>query len=514
MANPKLKQIEINNTTYDIASERIDTLVIGNNATAGTRCLASGVGAKAENQYTAIAFGSNCEATGNNSQAFGNKNKSTASGSFTLGNECLSSGSQSFAGGNAAKATQRRTFAFGDYLEANQPNQFVIGKYNDAGASINDIFVIGYGDNSNLRNIFTVSKNGDVKANQFIVGNRTALMLTKEGDIELAEGNAIKIGQNNVLTEDNIIQSVSDSQTAIVSSSGIKKYVDNHYPLLGVASDCTPGELATSKGHHNYPNGYCSHTAGGYCVAGAYSHASGNATYANTFAALSTGYYGKRLSGDANNFNSKNTAFVIGGGSYDKENGSSNRQNIYSINFEGTTFSLAQNIAGADYAEYFEWLDLNSENEDRIALFVSIADGEKIKIAEPGEEILGVVSATAGVIGDSYESYWKNQYLTDVYGRFQYHYIEGEAGPDGEPTMQYVRQLNPDYNPDEEYIPRSQRKEWDVIGLLGKLIVRDDGTCEVNGRCTCGAGGIATYALEGYRVLKRLDDSHILILMK
>ena len=66
MANPKLKQIEINNTTYDIAPE-IDTLVIGDKATAGTRCLASGVDAVASNQYTAIAFGNSCEATGNNS---------------------------------------------------------------------------------------------------------------------------------------------------------------------------------------------------------------------------------------------------------------------------------------------------------------------------------------------------------------------------------------------------------------------------------------------------------------
>ena len=34
------------------------------------------------------------------------------------------------------------------------------------------------------------------------------------------------------------------------------------------------------------------------------------------------------------------------------------------------------------------------------------------------------------------------------------------------------RTYNPDYDPTRIYVPRSQRKEWDAIGLLGKLVVR------------------------------------------
>ena len=34
------------------------------------------------------------------------------------------------------------------------------------------------------------------------------------------------------------------------------------------------------------------------------------------------------------------------------------------------------------------------------------------------------------------------------------------------------RTYNPDYDPTRTYVPRSQRKEWDAIGLMGKLVVR------------------------------------------
>ena len=31
------------------------------------------------------------------------------------------------------------------------------------------------------------------------------------------------------------------------------------------------------------------------------------------------------------------------------------------------------------------------------------------------------------------------------------------------------RKLNPDYDPNQSYISRADRPEWDVVGLLGKL---------------------------------------------
>jgi hypothetical protein len=49
--------------------------------------------------------------------------------------------------------------------------------------------------------------------------------------------------------------------------------------------------------------------------------------------------------------------------------------------------------------------------------------------------------------------------------------------------------------------------------MLGKLVVIDDGTCEVNGYCK-PKNGTATKSDTGYRVLARLDETHIKVLMK
>jgi len=50
---------------------------------------------------------------------------------------------------------------------------------------------------------------------------------------------------------------------------------------------------------------------------------------------------------------------------------------------------------------------------------------------------------------------------------------------------------------------------------LGKLVTLDDGSCQVNGWCRVGAGGKATASETPtkYRVMKRLDESHIRILI-
>ena len=75
---------------------------------------------------------------------------------------------------------------------------------------------------------------------------------------------------------------------------------------------------------------------------------------------------------------------------------------------------------------------------------------------------------------------------------------------------------NEDFDPEKEYIPRLNRSEWTIIGMLGKLIVDDDGTCEVNGYARPGKDGIATKGTHenGYRVIARIDENHIKILFK
>ncbi len=95
---------------------------------------------------------------------------------------------------------------------------------------------------------------------------------------------------------------------------------------------------------------------------------------------------------------------------------------------------------------------------------------------------------------------WTGRFQKDVFGRVQ---LDSEGIPITVAT----------YDETQTYVERTKRKEWATVGLLGQLVVEDDGTCLVNGYCNV-LTGIATRKSQGYRVLKRLDENHILILFR
>ena len=181
--------------------------------------------------------------------------------------------------------------------------------------------------------------------------------------------------------------------------------------------------------------------------------------------------------------------------------------------------------AASDYAEYFEWEDGNPDSIDRRGITV-VMDGEKIRPATDSDDtskIIGVVSANPAVVGDSAWSEWQLAHLKDAYGSWVtkdeeylvwnkfgtftdtdgvkkdnpqpdiYDYnrdadyqvlvseIEAEKAKGNVPQAAIDQNLrvtkpsrtyNPDYDPNRDYVPRSERKEWDAIGLMGKLVVR------------------------------------------
>ena len=174
----------------------------------------------------------------------------------------------------------------------------------------------------------------------------------------------------------------------------------------------------------------------------------------------------------------------------------------------------------ADYAEYFEWEDGNPDNDDRTGYFVKLKNG-KIVLCEDFDTPLGIVSAAPAIIGDSGEMHWKGKYVTDDFGRIQYHdvIVPAEKDEDGNVVIEEHTEtqpvLNPEWNAEQEYIPRKDRPEWAAVGVLGKLIVYDDGTLQSGDICRCGNGGKAVKSIEnGYTVLKRISDDKVLIWFK
>jgi hypothetical protein len=125
---------------------------------------------------------------------------------------------------------------------------------------------------------------------------------------------------------------------------------------------------------------------------------------------------------------------------------------------------------GADYAEYFEWSDGNPDEEDRRGISV-VLDGNQIRPAVDGEDPIGVISGNPSVVGDAAWNKWSGKYLRDDYGTYileDYEVVNDE----GETVIQQRRKLNPAYDPDQEYVNREDRPEWDCVGLMGKLRIR------------------------------------------
>lgn len=218
------------------------------------------------------------------------------------------------------------------------------------------------------------------------------------------------------------------------------------------------------------------------------------------------------------------TLFIIGNGTK-----TSARSNAFRVAGNGVYGKGAYNSSGADYAELFEWLDGNPDKEDRVGRFVTL-DGDRIRLAAPGDDyILGIVSGNPSVVGDVYDDQWAGMFVLDVYGRPVYEWRDFPAEtvevPDENGKMntieimpahrEWVQKLNPDYDPSQTYVPRSQRPEWAAVGLLGKLVAVDDGTCQPNSWAAVGEGGIATASAKRtkYRVMARLDESHVRVMI-
>ena len=214
-------------------------------------------------------------------------------------------------------------------------------------------------------------------------------------------------------------------------------------------------------------------------------------------------------------------AHIVGNGTSD-----STRSNAYTLDWQGNgTFAgTVSSSTGADYAEYFEWKDGNPNNEDRVGYIVTL-DGDKIVKANTGDDVLGICSGTAMVLGDSAEWNWTKRYLTDDFGRIIYEdrmeHHEAIYNPDGELIEEawdeevHAPKENPDYNASRAYIKRSERPEWQIVGMMGKLYVRDDGSCVVNGYADV-KDGIATKASgkTNMRVMERVTDNIVRVLMK
>lgn len=303
----------------------------------------------------------------------------------------------------------------------------------------------------------TSSTLGGVKIGSNITVSSGTISLTKANVT-----NSLMDGRGNVILGENSIDTVSAGAGA--------DYGPSHSLIVG-----TGNKVTGLKGGNNYVTTYydglnSGFVGGNYCV--------------STYAILS------------NNSPTSNV-LIFGNGT------SSAKSNSFRIDYGGKAYGGTYSSSGADYAEMFEWQDGNPDGEDRRGMFVTL-DGKYIRLANSKDTyILGIVSGNPTVLGDTAEDQWAGMYERDIFGALKH-----------DSTTENGLVLNPNYDNDKQYIARGQRKEWDAVGLMGKLVVVDDGTCEVNGFCAANDNGIGTKAETGYRVTERLDENHIRVFVK
>ena len=157
----------------------------------------------------------------------------------------------------------------------------------------------------------------------------------------------------------------------------------------------------------------------------------------------------------------------------------------------------AWNDSGADYQEFFE-----SSTGAALEVGVTVVMvNDKVRAStsdDSADEIIGVVRPKAdnknsAVVGNTAWNHWTEKYLTDDWGVYLREDVEvwtytenGEetavyaahqannwTPPEGAvKSTQSVRKLNPNFNPAQNYQPREDRAEWNLIGLLGQIQIK------------------------------------------
>ena len=464
------------------------------------------------------ATGEYSHAEGRSTKANGDYSHAEGSGATASGKVSHAEGFRTDARGDYSHAEGYYSEAFGAYSHAEGGSTNANGEYSHA----EGYRPIANGDYSHAEG-FSTRANGTAShaegwgtsANGYhshAEGDRT----NAKGHVSHAEGSGTTAsGQASHAEGWSTIANgkCSHAEGFSTNANGLYSHAEGYYTSANGGYSHAEGWRTTAKGGYSHAEGYRT------IADGDYSHTQNYETTASADCETSMGRYNSTNSTSA--YNITNIALSIGNGTSDTSRG-----NAFTVQFNGSVKGdMSYSTPAADYAEMFEWEDENPDNEDRVGYFVTVS-GKKIRKALSNDKyILGIVSSAPGIIGDN-PMRWNNKYLNDEWGRPIYEevevayteMIEQEDGAMKEETVyrtEVHRKLNPEWRGEEAYTDRTERKEWAAVGLLGKILVRQDGTLNVGDMCISNDDGIATYSNDvGYYVLDIINTSQALVMFK
>lgn len=188
------------------------------------------------------------------------------------------------------------------------------------------------------------------------------------------------------------------------------------------------------------------------------------------------------------------------------------------------------------YSELYEWENIPEEKIARFVTFSKDTPNKIILFGENENDICVGVSTINSVIDSDITNVWHGKYKKNEYGDY---YLEKERLAVGTkvydenlelsfirtyPWEHFIQIESDEYDSTKEYISRGNRNEWVRVNLIGKCIVKDNGTCTPGEYCAPYVGklkdlmGTAVPAVESnvhkFYVLERISENTILILNK
>ena len=446
----------------------------------------------------AFAIGLGTKASGFSSVAEGAR--TNAEGSFSH-----AEGDATIASGYAAHAQGYGNTASGPYAHAEGWLNKATGESSHAEGLAN----VASGSSSHTEGTGTAASSTAAHAEGFTT--------IASGRYAHAQGNSTNASGENAHAE--------GSETI---ASGLHAHAEGYKTHAASFATHAEGELtaATESGAHaegvdTVASHYFAHAEGGGTTAsGAGAHAEGAYTTASGFFSHAQGVYtttneltGAHIMGQYGAADALYSWFLA--------NGDSTTPGLAAkILYDGNAYiDVAWNGGGADYAEMYE---TESGQPIEPGCFVTFgASGDKIRVAQGSDRyILGITSAAPGFVAGAGELRWQGKFQTDKWGRVLYQevMIPQLADKSGkviqEAHVESRPVINPAFNPNSKYVARDKRPEWVKVGLLGRMLVRDDGSLIPGGFCRPGQGGIAMAAVDGYKVLQRTDVDQALIVFR
>jgi hypothetical protein len=444
---------------------------VGSRATGvGSGCFAGGSGL-ASGQAAAVLGGETMNATGQNSACVGGGSH-TASALDAVcvgGTSGLASAADAgtFAGDNPTASAAKAVAIGGHDLTASAANAAAIG--GDTNVAAADESFVGGGNSHDIQSGST--RAAVVGGNNHTITAARAIALGGDSHTLGGADSAALGGANNI---------VSAAKSFVIGGTG--NDIASGAAQCGVLASDTCQIMATSSKTNMLllASKYAElHTDGdpsgggadGFCVAGGYSGSDPGATVTNT-----------------------------------------NLEWLLSSKHGTLALDNTSLISGADYAELFE----NAVDGVIPPGSLVARAGRKVRLARPGDRVLGVVSANPSVVGNAADLNWSGRKLRDEWGAIVYEDVElvafevtGEDGvtylydgplsacpvpvPEGTPVrVSREPARNPDFDASLPYVARRHRPDqWTAVALLGQVRVRIGKGVEEGDYLTPGADGCA-----------------------